>query len=53
MPTDTLRPDKNNGKKFYVLPIHETIRLETEFKAGGVLIFQLAFLATSNNSILI
>ena len=45
MPTDTLRPDKNlNGKKFYLLPIHETIRLETQFKADGVLIFQSASL---------
>ena len=43
MPTDTLRPDKNlNGKKFYLLPIHKTIRLETQFKADGVLIFQSA-----------
>ena len=43
MPTDTLCPDKNlNGKKFYLLPIHETIRLETQFKADGVLIFQSA-----------
>jgi hypothetical protein len=37
-----LRPDRNNGKKFYLLPIHETIRLEAQFKAGGVLIFQSA-----------
>jgi hypothetical protein len=42
MPTETLRPDKNSGKKFYLLPIHETIRLEAQFKAGGVLIFQSA-----------
>ncbi|EDR07501.1 uncharacterized protein LACBIDRAFT_298427 [Laccaria bicolor S238N-H82] len=42
MPTNTLRPDKNNGKEFYLLPIHETIRLEAPFKANGVLIFQSA-----------
>ncbi|KIJ99635.1 hypothetical protein K443DRAFT_679812 [Laccaria amethystina LaAM-08-1] len=42
MPTETLRPDKNNGKKFYIVPIHETIRLEAPFRPGGILIFQSA-----------
>ena len=42
MPTVTLRPDKNNGKEFYLLPINKIIRLEAQFKAGGVLIFQSA-----------
>ena len=44
MPTDTLRPDKNDGKKFYLLPVHEIIRLEAPFKTDGVLILQSASL---------
>jgi len=40
MPTGTLRPNENHGKKFYLLPIHGTIRLESQFKANGVLVFQ-------------